>query len=528
MRTNVGKQMAGIDRRNFLGRAAMVAGAACLPGQAHGATANESLSNLSILEAGKKLRSRQTTSVAIVQALLERIDQYNPRLQAFITVMRENALREAISLDVEAAQGRFRGPLHGIPLAVKDNIDTAGTRTTVASMLFDDHVPKEDAFVVRQLRQAGAVLIGKTNLHEFAMGGSSVTSYFGPVRNPWALDREAGGSSGGSAAAVIADLAMGAIGTDTGGSIRIPAAWCSVVGLKPTYGLVSLGGIFPLIYSLDHCGPMTRTVEDAALMLSAMVGYDKRDVASVEHAPEDYAAAMRQVSVAGLRVGIPRAPFFDRLDAATAAAISAALTVIDRLVRSMHDVTLPATGDLDWTAIRAAEIEAVHEDLFRRHAGNYSLQTRSVVEGIGKELNDPSQSSASKIADLVRANWQLMHLRKEINDAFTDFDLVVLPTNRIGPRTVKEELKREEAPEPIEPENIFNALAFDLYGIPAISLPCGFSPSGLPIGLTIAGPRFSEGMVLALAYAYEQATSWHTRRPSLSADATVAAVTKRR
>lgn len=506
--------MTRMNRRRFLGRAAVVTGALVVPHAAWTLDRGDSLANLSIAEVGRRIRTRELTSTALVELLLVRIDRLNPALNAFITVMRESALREAATLDAEAAQGRFRGPLHGIPLAVKDNIDTGGTRTTMGSLLFDDRVPASDAFVVAQLRRAGAILIGKTNLHEFAMGGSSATSYFGPVHNPWALDRVAGGSSGGSAAAVIADLATGALGTDTGGSIRIPAAWCSVVGLKPTYGLVSLGGIFPLIYSLDHCGTLTRSVDDAAAMLTAMVGYDEHDVASVEHPPEDYVATMQQVAVSALRVGIPRAPFFDGLDPATSAAVEAAIRVIRGLVKSSHDVALPTTGDLDWTAIRAAEVAAVHQDLFRRHAGSYSLQTRGVVEDTVKELNDPGQSSADKVADVVRANWQLTRLRKTIDDAFTDFDLVVLPTNRVGPRTIADELKREEKPEPMEPENLFNSLPFNLYGIPALSLPCGFSPSNMPIGLMIAGPRFSERRVLALGRAYEQATAWHTRRPA--------------
>ena len=508
--------MTAMNRRRFLQRGAFLGGALSLSTSLWALEKDSDEARLSLTEAARQIRSGKLTSTALVQALLSRIDQFNPRLNAFITVMREQALHEAATLDAEAARQKFRGPLHGIPLAIKDNIDTAGTRTTVGSLVFDDRVPSADAFVVTQLRRAGAILIGKTNLHEFAMGGSSVTSYFGPVHNPWALDRVAGGSSGGSAAAVIAELAMGAIGTDTGGSIRIPAAWCSVVGLKPTYGLVSLGGIFPLIYSLDHCGPLTRTVEDAAIMLTAMAGYDKNDVASVEHAPQDYAASLKDVQLAGLRIGVPRAPFFDRLEPATAAAVEAAISVLRGLVKSVHDVSLPPTGDLDWTAIRAAEVEAVHEDIYRRHAGAYSIQTRRVLEGTVKELNDPERTSASKMADVVRANWQLTRLRKAIDDAFTDFDLVVLPSNRVDPRTIEEELKREEKPEPTEPENTFNSLAFDLYGIPALSLPCGFSPAGLPIGLMIAGPRFSEASVLALGNAYEQATSWHLRRPLLS------------
>lgn len=508
--------MSDFTRRRFLQNAAVTAaGSSILPRRSWAQGAGTPLHALSLTEAAARIRQRKLTSIDLVRALLARIDEVNPALNAFITVARERALLEAVTLDAEAAAGHFRGPLHGVPLAVKDNIDTAGIRTTVASLLFDDRVPAHDAFVVSLLRQAGAVLLGKTNLHEFAMGGSSATSYFGPVHNPWALDRVPGGSSGGSAAAVIAELAPGALGTDTGGSIRIPAAWCSVVGLKPTYGLVSLSGIFPLIYSLDHCGPITRSVEDAALLLTSMVGYDKHDVASVEHAPGNYLEQMRQ-PVSGLRLGIPREPFFDGLDRNTAGAMQIAINVLKGLVRSVQDVHLPATDALDWTILRAAEVEAVHEDLFRRHPGSYSLQTRAVVEGTVKELNDPSETSASRAADLVRAGWHLAELRKTIDDAFDGFDLVALPTNRVGPRTIHEELEREEKPSPLEPENAFNSLAFDLYGIPAISIPCGFTPEGLPIGLMIAGPRFSEGRVLALAAAFERATSWHARRPALT------------
>ncbi len=500
------------SRRHFLQQAALVAGTSALPAPSWAQSAAP-LYSLSLAEVAARIRRRDLTSTALMQALLARIDELNPRLNALITVARESALRDAATLDAEAATGHFRGPLHGVPLAIKDNIDTAGTRTTVASLVFDDRVPTQDAFVVSRLRQAGALLLGKTNLHEFAMGGSSATSYFGPVHNPWALDRVPGGSSGGSAAAVIAGLVPGALGTDTGGSIRIPAAWCGLVGLKPTYGLVSLRGIFPLIYSLDHCGPMTRSVEDAALLLTSMVGYDKHDVASIEHPPENYLGTMRQ-PVAGLRLGIPRQPFFDRLDSNTEIVIEAAIQILKGLVASVKDCHLPSTDALDWTILRAAEVAAVHEDTFRRHAGSYSLQTRGVVEGTVKELNDPSETGASRAADIVRAGWQLAELRKTIDDAFDDFDLVALPTNRVGPRLITEELAREEKPSPLEPENTFNSLAFNLYGIPAISIPCGFTPEGVPIGLMIAGPRFSESKVLALAAAFERASPWHTRRPA--------------
>src|SRR5215813_12499976 len=297
--------MSGTTRRGF---ALSVVGALAVRAQS-----SEDLAGLSLSEASARIHARSVTPTQLVEACLTRIGVYNPKLNCFITVMREQAMAQARVLDAEQAAGRLRSPLHGIPIGLKDNIDTAGVRTTAASAVFDDRVPDTDAEVTQRLKSAGAVLIGKTNLHEFAMGGTSATSYYRPVRNPWALDRNPGGSSGGSAAAVAADLCFGALGTDTGGSIRTPASFCGVVGLKPTYGLVSIRGIVPLTLSLDHCGPLVRSVEDAAIVLNALAGYDKLDIASVEHAREDYVAAMKQ-PVSGLRLGIPRAPFFDLLD----------------------------------------------------------------------------------------------------------------------------------------------------------------------------------------------------------------------
>src|SRR5712671_5583543 len=236
---------------------------------------SEDLSTLSLAEASSRIRSRSVSPVQLTEACLARIQTYNPKLNTFITVLREQAMAQARELETEQRAGKLRSPLHGIPIALKDNIDTAGIRTTAASAVFDDRIPDADAEVARRLKAAGAVLVGKTNLHEFAMGGTNATSYYGPVRNPWALDRNPGGSSGGSAAAVAAGLCFGALGTDTGGSIRIPASFCSTVGLKPTYGLVSIRGIIPLTLSLDHCGPLVRTVEDAAIILNILAGYDK-------------------------------------------------------------------------------------------------------------------------------------------------------------------------------------------------------------------------------------------------------------
>src|SRR6202041_887765 len=267
--------------------AALVAetfGSSLMPALAADGIEADQVAGLTLTEAARQVRSGTVTSTELTHACLERIRIYNPKVDAFITVMTDYALAQAAQMDVEQKAGKFRGPLHGIPIALKDNIDTAGIRTTAASKVYDDRVPKEDAEVAPRLSLAGAVCIGKANLDEFA----DAVSYFGSVRNPWALDRDPSGSSSGSAAAAATTLAYGALGTDTGGSVRLPAAYCGIVGIKPTYGLVPIRGIVPLAVSLDHCGPITRTVEDAALMLNTLAGYDKYDFTSVLHPKEDY------------------------------------------------------------------------------------------------------------------------------------------------------------------------------------------------------------------------------------------------
>jgi aspartyl-tRNA(Asn)/glutamyl-tRNA(Gln) amidotransferase subunit A len=470
-----------------------------------GAAGADALAGLTLAEASARLRAGTVTSVDLVNACLTRIQIYNPKINAFITVTGERALAQAKALDAEQRAGKLRGPLHGIPIGLKDNIDTAGVRTTAASAVFDDRVPSEDAAVVRRLEAAGAVFIGKLNLHEFAFGGSSATSYYGPVRNPWALERNPGGSSGGSAAAVATDLCYGALGTDTGGSIRTPASYCGIVGLKPTYGLVSIRGIIPLTLSLDHCGPMTRTVLDAAMMLNVMAGYDRLDIASVEHATEDYVAALKQ-PVSGFRIGVARAPFFDLLDADVATVVDDALKVLATLSRSMTDVMLPSTRDVSLPG----ETYAYHEETFGRMAGRYMIPTRRSLQN----------GATAKAADYVRGRWRLEMLRRTIDDTFANVDLVVLPTRRRTPRTVDASIKREETDVPRNPE-LENTGAFNVYGIPAISIPCGFTSKGLPVGLMIAGPRFSEGRVLALAHAFEQATEFHTKKPPIRPETTV-------
>lgn len=465
----------------------------------------DELTSLTLTEASARIRSRSATPSQLVSACLKRIAIYNPKINAFISVLQEQALTEAKQLDAEQKAGRFRSPLHGIPIVLKDNIDTAGIRTTAGSAVFDDRVPTEDAEVVRRLKVAGAVTIGKANLHEFAMGGTSSTSYFGPVRNPWALDRATGGSSGGSAAAVSTGLCFGGLGTDTGGSIRTPSSYCGVVGLKPTYGLVPIRGIVPLTVSLDHCGPIARTVEDAALLLNHIAGYDKLDIVSVEHAKEDYVTGMRQ-PVANFRLGIPRAPFFDWCDGDIAKAVEEAIQLLCGLTRGAKNVILPPVSEIHL----AGETYAYHEEYITKEANRYMLPTRRALQNGGN----------AKVGEYVRSKWKLETLRRTIDDSFSTFDLVVLPTRRHTPRTIDAALKREENEKPRNPE-LENTQAFDYYGIPAISIPCGFTSGGLPIGLMIAGPRFAESKVLALARAYQQATDWHKRQPPIRPDTVV-------
>jgi aspartyl-tRNA(Asn)/glutamyl-tRNA(Gln) amidotransferase subunit A len=484
--------MSVISRREF--------SVALLGASASFAQNAEDLTTLTLSQASARIRSRSISPSQLVTACLTRIETYNPKLNAFISVLRQQALAEAQQLDAEQKAGKFRSELHGIPIALKDNIDTSGIRTTAGSAVFDDRVPKSDAEVARRLKAAGAITIGKANLHEFAMGGTSATSYFGPIRNPWALERTTGGSSGGSAAAVSCDLCFGALGTDTGGSIRTPSSYCGVVGLKPTYGLVPTRGIVPLTLSLDHCGPITRSVEDSALLLKYLAGYDKLDITSVEHAKEDYLAGMHQ-PIAGFRLGIPRAPFFDWCDPDISAAVEQAIRILSDLTKGAKDVTLPPVSDIHLNG----ETYAYHEEFFTKEPNRYMLPTRRALQNV----------SNAKLGEYVRSLWKLEELRRTIDESFSDFDLVVLPTRRHTPRTIDAALKREENDKPRNPE-LENTQAFDYYGIPAITVPCGFTAGKLPIGLMIAGPRFSESKVLALAHAYQQATDWHKQQPPIS------------
>jgi len=506
-----------VSRREFVVRVASLAALPSLYRTAlafDGGSGASGLASLTLAEASEKIRKGAVTSTQLTEACLERIDVYGPKLDCFITVMRESALAQAKMLDAEQKAGKLRGPLHGIPIALKDNIDTAGTLTTAGSAVFKDRVPTEDAPVTARLKAAGAVIIGKTNLHEFAMGGGDV-SFYGPARNPWALDHNTGGSSSGSGAAMSADLCYGSLGTDTAGSIRNPATYCGVVGIKPTYGLVPIRGIAPLCVSLDHCGPITRTVEDAAIMLNTLAGYDKLDITSVDHPQEDYVAGMKQ-PIAGFRLGIPKGGF-DGANPEVAEIVKTAINLLGSMTSGVKEVTLPSAADVSYQKYSTmGETLAYHQEYFKTKAELYQPTDRKKLEA--DVLAHPSAE------DYIRLRWKLETLRRTIDDAFTDFDLVLSPTQRTTAPVLNDMLKRDmQTVIGIAPAGGTGAGGgtggngiYDAYGIPSLSVPCGFNKEGLPVGLMICGPHFSESKVFALAAAYEKATSWHTRRPPLT------------
>ena len=476
--------MENVTRRDFL-----VLGAMALAAPRSLAAADD-LTALPLAKVAAMVRSKSVSPVELTEACLRRIDALNGKVNACITITRETAMEQARALEADQKAGRWRGPLHGVPMALKDNIDTAGIRTTGASDLFRDRVPTEDAEVVRRLKAAGIVLLGKLNLHEFAYGGTSTVTAFGAVHNPWNLEHHPGGSSGGPAAAVSADMCFGSLGTDTAGSIRIPAAYCGIVGLKPTYGRVSNRGVIPLSWSLDHTGPMTRTVEDAAILLNVIAGYDALDPTTVDTPVTDYTRALK-MPTSKLRVGIPRTPFFDNLDPEVSKAFDVAAGVIRKLTAAVGDVDLPPAGNpaLVWSP----EIYTYHSKWIKESPEKYQPATRTAIQ----------RDAQSKIEVYAQNKRDMDIARRTIDSFFTTVDLLIMPT------------MKGVAPLIGSNGGGLNTSQFDWYGLPAISVPCGFSNAGLPVGLQIVGKHWDEVGVLALAHAYEQATSWHTRKPTL-------------
>jgi len=445
---------------------------------------------LTITELGEAFRARRLSPVEVTEHCLARIARLDPALHAFITVTGDLALEQARAAAAELARGHDRGPLHGVPIALKDLIDTAGIRTTAGSALFEDRVPTEDAEVVRRLQDAGAVMLGKLNLHEFAYGGSGVVGHFAATRNPRSTAHICGGSSSGSAAAVAAGLCYAALGSDTSGSIRLPASLCGIVGFMPTYGLVSLRGVIPLSSSYDHVGPMTRTVRDAALVLQAIAGYVPADITSIALPVPDYAAAL-DAQGGRPRIGVARPHFFADLDAEVAAAIERALGVLASLGAELREVTLAV--DDDRTVFRA-ESYAFHRRWVARSPERYQAET----------LRRIRTGEAVTAADYIEKWQHLQELRRGAAALFAGVDLIVTPTVPVPAPSFAE---LEAAPDALRPRELIlmrNTRPFDIWGTPAVSVPCGTTSAGLPIGLQIAGPIGADAEVLRLGAAFER------------------------
>jgi aspartyl-tRNA(Asn)/glutamyl-tRNA(Gln) amidotransferase subunit A len=453
-----------------------------------------------IFQLADALKKRSTSPVELTKQCLDRNDRLNPKLNAFITVTAESAMAQARKVEEEIFRGEWRGLLHGIPLGLKDIIDTAGVKTTAASETFKDRVPTEDAEVVKRLKAAGAVILGKQNLHEFAYGGSSIVSYFGEVRNPWNPAHIAGGSSGGSAAAVACGMGYAAIGTDTAGSVREPAAQCGVVGLKPTYGRVSLRGVIPLSLSLDHVGPLTRTVGDAAALLQVIAGYDAQDRTSVDKPVPGYLERMR--SDRTLRIGIPREFFFDDLDPEVAAAVDQALTVLADLFGEIREVSLEVPTD---RSLQAAESYAYHAERVSKSPELFQPETLRRIRS-GENISPVQLEQSRRV---------LQEERRKITSVFDTVDVLVTPSTPIPAPNLGELKENLDLLRPRELLLLRNTRPFNVWGLPAISLPCGFTAKGLPVGLQIAGRHWDEATVLRVAQAYEDGTSWKAREPKL-------------
>jgi len=388
-------------------------------------------------------------------------------------------------------------------------VDTAGVRTTAASGLFKDRVPTQDAEVVRRLKAGRAVLLGKLNMHEFAYGGSSAISYFGAVRNPWDTAYCPGGSSGGSAAAVAARLCYGAIGSDTGGSIREPAGYCGIVGLKPTYGLVSTSGVVPLSWSLDHLGPMTRTAMDAALMLQVIAGYDPLDAASIDLPVPDYAATIVATSIS-LRVGIPRPYFYEKLHPEIQAAMEVALSVLKTVSGTQRDIA-PLATDGTYSSVIDTALTILRAEAYAYHKEYVSKSPELYQEPTLKRIRAGTEITTSTY---IQSRRQLDQIRHSVSRVFESVDLAITPTAPVPPFSIAD-LAEADSARAKELLMLHNTRPFNVLGLPTISVPCGFTRTGLPIGMQITGPPGAEATVLRLAHAYEKATEWHTRNPNL-------------
>jgi aspartyl-tRNA(Asn)/glutamyl-tRNA(Gln) amidotransferase subunit A len=470
---------------------------------------DDELSALSLTAAADLIRRRRLSPVELVRAVLDRIDANGKTINAYIACYPEEALQQARKAEDALAKGRPVGPLHGIPVAVKDLFFTAGRPTTGGSRVFADFVPREDATVIHRLKEAGAILVGKLNLDELAYGVTNDNPHFGPVRNPWNLTRISGGSSGGAAAAVAASLCLGSLGTDTGGSIRIPAACCGVVGLKPTYGRVSRDGVLPLAWSLDHVGPITTTVEDAALMLQVVAGDDARDLTTSALPVPEY-SRMLGGDLKGVRIGLV-SPFFTdpaEVDSSVMAAVQRAIEAMERGGARVGEVSIPLLRHV--AAIQyltlATEASANHARLLRTRGRELGGDIRRRLE-LGEFIT---------ATQYVRAQQARRLLMQEFAVVFRQMDLLVTPTLPIVAPPLGEPMVTVRGVQKrVQPTLTRFTSPFNVTGLPAISVPCASDREGHPIGLQMVGRPFEEAMLLRAAFAYQQLSAWQSRRPPL-------------
>jgi aspartyl-tRNA(Asn)/glutamyl-tRNA(Gln) amidotransferase subunit A len=459
---------------------------------------------VTIREAAAALRSGAVSSVELTTAALERIQRLDPRLNSFLAVTAGPALAQARQADEDLAAGRDRGPLHGIPIALKDLFLTKGIPTTAGSKIYQHFVPGYDSAVGEKLAAAGAVMMGKLNMHELAYGITSTNPHFGPVRNPWNTDHIPGGSSGGSGAAVAAGFVFAAMGSDTGGSIRIPASYCGTAGIKPTYGRVSRYGALPLGYSLDHMGPLTRTVRDSAIVLNAIAGHDRRDPASSRRAVPDFVPA-DGCSIRGLRIGVPENFYFDRIDPEVETAVRAALRLAESLGAIVKPVTVPDMAGLN--AIARVTLLAEASAVLEPH-----LKDRSKFGADVLALLD--QGRLVPATDYVNAQRLRRRFRRQFDGLWAEVDCLVTPATpapapRIGQTTVQ--LGGIEEDTRLAATRL--ARAINPLGLPSLSLPCGVSSSGLPLGLQVVGRAFDEATLFRIGAALEDADVGVGKRP---------------
>ena len=459
------------------------------------------LTALTITEAAGLLARGEVSPVELTQAFLRRIEGLDRALNCFITLTAEAALQSARQAEAEIRGGDYRGTLHGIPLALKDLYETRGVRTTAGSKFFADNVPSTDAVAVERLNIAGAILLGKLNMHEIALGVTNNNPHFGACHNPWNLDCTPGGSSGGSAAALAAGLCLGSLGSDTGGSIRIPASLCGVVGLKPTYGRASLRGVIPLSWSLDHAGPMARRVKDVAVLLQAIAGYDPLDPAAVDVQVPDYLAEIDH-GVRGWRIALANDGFLKRADAEVLEAVHAAAQVFTRLGAEVIPAGLPNGRDaaLNNGLIVTSEAAAFHRQRLAEHPEDFGADVRQRLQ----------TGAAYTSTEYVLARRTQAELRRLFELFFNEYDVLLMPTTPIPAPSL-------DGPDAVEQARTLTRFTapFNLTGLPALSLPCGFTRDGLPIGLQIVARPWAEAALLRAGQAYEMATEWHLRRPEL-------------